>query len=292
MLQDLPPALRSLLRTPATTLTAVGTLSLAFAANVAMFSVVDGVLFHELPFQQPDELLRIQNHPEDDPKTTFEISYPEFQEVKQGLSSLEGVAGYASMVPRLDVRVGTSLQSLPGYAVSGNLFSLLGTKPIAGRPWRESDDRSGAEPVVAISERLWRRLFGGDPGVLDSILEIGSQKHRLTTILPASFEYPPGAEIWIPVSSTVPDALLENPGVRFFNSGGALAPGKRRGCCCRRVEERVDETTDRELAPSARSRVSALPLSEDLLGSSRPTLFFLWVPPPSSFSSPPPTSPI
>ena len=47
--------------------------------------------------------------------------------------------------------------------VSGHFFDLLGAHPALGRTLRPEDDRPGAEPVLVLSDPLWRGAFGGRP---------------------------------------------------------------------------------------------------------------------------------
>ncbi len=275
MLQHPLQAWRRLRRSPAATVTALATISLAFAANVAIFSVVDGVLLRALPFDQPAALVRVLSHPEANPEITFEISYPEFEEVHRGVRGAR-VAGTVSLAGGLTVRLHDELASLPGAVATADLFELLGVLPILGRPWRAEDDVAGAEPVVALGERLWRREFAADPGVLGRTLEIGGQHHRVSGVLPAAFEYPVGAELWIPVRSYLPASLLENASIRFLNPVARLRPGVTPAAAVAEWNALIDRTVDARLPESARSRVSALVLADDLLGASRRALLFLW----------------
>ena len=55
-------------------------------------------------------------------------------------------------------------ERLDGRRVSANLFELLGVKPIVGRTFVPEEDQPGTK-VVLLNESLWKRRFGGDPGV-------------------------------------------------------------------------------------------------------------------------------
>ena len=59
MLQDLQFAFRQFVKAPGFTLVAVLTLALAIGSSTAIFSAVDAVLLHPLPYPNPDRIVRL-----------------------------------------------------------------------------------------------------------------------------------------------------------------------------------------------------------------------------------------
>ena len=63
MRHDLRDAVRSLLRSPAYTLTAIAVLALGIGATSSIFSFVDGVLLRPLPYPNPERIVLVFEKP-------------------------------------------------------------------------------------------------------------------------------------------------------------------------------------------------------------------------------------
>jgi len=157
LVRDVRYALRSFARHPAFTLVALLTLSLGIGANTAIFRLVDTVMLRALPVQHPEELLEIRGS----------FSYFRFEQLRDRNEVFSGTIG-ARAVPDVDVSVGAqSLGRVSADLVSGNYFSVLGVRPVLGRPIAPDDDRAaGSGPVAVISYGLWQRAFARSPDVL------------------------------------------------------------------------------------------------------------------------------
>ena len=55
-------------------------------------------------------------------------------------------------------------QGLKSLGVTGNLFTVLGTRPLLGRPFTDEETFEGKARVVILSHGLWQSAFAGDPG--------------------------------------------------------------------------------------------------------------------------------
>ena len=108
--------------------------------------------------------------------------------------------------------------------VTGDLFGVLGASPVLGRALAAADDRVGAAPVTVISEGLWRRRFGGDPGVLGRPLSVYLKLYTIVGVMPGDFELPAGAEAWVTLSVIRPDAVTD-PEYGTLDLVGRLRPG-------------------------------------------------------------------
>ncbi|MCA9736467.1 MAG: ABC transporter permease, partial [Gemmatimonadetes bacterium] len=155
--QDLLYGLRSLARSRMFSVVAVLTLALAIGVNTSIFSLVNVIVFADLPMQEVETatVLRTRN-----PALEVEqggISLPDFLDVSERARSFEALTALADdqwVLTGADVptRVG-------GYRITANLMEAWGLQPLAGRGFAAGDDRPGAAPVAMLSQGFWQSQF-------------------------------------------------------------------------------------------------------------------------------------
>jgi len=98
-----------------------------------------------------------------------------------------------------------------GAAVAPVSFSRVCPKPILGRVLQPSDE-SARHRVVLLSERLWRRRFGGDPALIGKTITLNDRGYVVIGVMPANFWFPyrsDPVELWVPEhSASDPDLLV------------------------------------------------------------------------------------
>ena len=201
LLQDTQYALRLLRRQPGFSLFVMLTMAVGIGANVAVFSVVDGVLLKPLPFAQSDRLVAIWGRFDPESGFTFPqfpLSNPEFVDYRQEAHALEDVAAWS----RQSVTVGgpgAEPERVVAASVSANLFSLLRVSPSAGRTFTDEEDRPKAPPVAVLSAGYWRSHFAGDPTVVGRTVLMNGVPTTIVGIMPEGFAFPgTTTRIWIP----------------------------------------------------------------------------------------------
>jgi predicted permease len=217
---EIRQAARTAVRTPVTSLAIVATLALGIGLNAAIFSVVHGVLFRPLPFQDPDRVVLIESRQGDADPSIFGTSYLDFVDFRDANRTFAGVASSAYWTFTV---TGTEVPlRLIGMRVSGNFFPLLGMKPALGRWIEAADDRPGADEVAVLSHGLWQRMYGGDRDVIGRPIELNGVHARVVGVMPEGFRFPAeGSELWVAMREelTVPRVS------RFFITVGRLADG-------------------------------------------------------------------
>ena len=149
-------AVRQFRRRPGFALAVLATMALSAGANLAVFSVVDAVLFRALPFPHPGQLVWIASVRSDNPSAPFTL--PEFMDYRDRTRTLSGIAAFANWRKRL--AEGETSEALQGARISANGFDVLGVTPAAGRLLHASDDGPEAPKVAVLSYALWQRRFG------------------------------------------------------------------------------------------------------------------------------------
>lgn len=164
MLTELRYAVRGLLKTPGFTLVAVVVLALAVAVNTAIFGLVNALFLQPLNVRSPETLTFAYTVDPAMPKLTDGVSFDVFEALKKGTDVFADGALKASDSAR--IALDGVERRLSGESVTGNYFSVLGVGAAAGRTLLASDDEGTAEPVIVISERLWRTTLHADPHVI------------------------------------------------------------------------------------------------------------------------------
>ena len=200
LLQDLRYGLRMLARNPGFTVVAVLTLALGIGANTAIFSIVNAVLLRPLPYPQPDHLVKVWGNFAGIgiPNNQNWISPPEFKDLETQNKSFSHIAAMTGASANLDI--GGTPQRIEGAVVSPSLFPMLGVQPALGHTFLPEEAEAGHDKVVVLSYGLWKRGFGGDPGVVGSRLRVNGVSYAVVGVMPAGFQYPDSAEIWSPLA--------------------------------------------------------------------------------------------
>ena len=185
-------ALRQLGRNPTFAAVVVLTLALGIGATTAIFSVVNGVLLRPLPYESPDRLVAVWSQflPEsgyDLPQ--FGVSPPEYFDYREASSALEDVAAYFTNTLTLSGGDGTP-ESISAAQVTWNLFAVLGEPSGVGRTFVEEDDLPGASRSAVLSSSLWRRRFGGDPGIIGRTILIDGRQVEVVGVARPRFNFP------------------------------------------------------------------------------------------------------
>jgi putative ABC transport system permease protein len=186
--QDVRHAGRALRRNRGFAFVAVLTLALGVGVNTAIFSVVNAVMLRPLPFGSPNRLVRIYESNAERGWLEFSASDPNFLDWRAQAVSWEALAAFQEGT--VSVTTGASIDLVPALGVTPGFLAALGMLPVLGRDFREEEVRPGGNPnVTVISDGLWRRVFGADPGVVGTSVRLNDEPHTIIGVLPAGFDW-------------------------------------------------------------------------------------------------------
>lgn len=192
--QDLRYALRSLAKAPGFTLLTVIILALGIGANSAIFSVVNAVLLHPLPFADPDRLIVVRETWADG--GIGSVSGPDFLDWQERNRVFTGMSASRSLT--LSLLEGGEPEEYPAGAVSAGFFQVLGVTSILGRGFVPGEDQ-GQPTVVVLGEEIWRTRFNADPGILGRAVTLGGRPYTVVGVVPREVSYPGRSQLWIPL---------------------------------------------------------------------------------------------
>ncbi|MEZ5291007.1 MAG: ABC transporter permease [Vicinamibacterales bacterium] len=209
--QDIVHALRRLGAAPVFTATALLTLALGIGANVAIFSVVNGVLLRPLPFPDADRLYAVYSANRTSGSLQAPVSPVDVDDWRAARRDIQDIGGFwyaeggsgVNLTGRGTPRRLSSVFFTPGF------LTALGVTPVAGRLPREDElVRGGDDDVVLLTHGFWMREFGGNPGVVGSSLTLDDRPVDVIGVLPPSLNYPvASADVFVPYS-TIPDTSI------------------------------------------------------------------------------------
>jgi putative ABC transport system permease protein len=272
--QDVRYGLRMLAKSPAFTAIAVVALALGIGANSAIFSVVDAVLLRPLPFKNPKQLVMLWENaahlgfPRDTPSPANFLDWQ-----KQAA----GFTGMAAMIERSFNLTGVGEpERLEGRRVSANLFELLGVSARLGRTFVPEDDKPGTH-VILLSDSLWQRRFGSDPGVIGRSVTLDGESYTVVGVMPRLVQLPGfdnrNDQLWVPIAFPAEEAVQR--GNHFLEVIARLKPG----ITLKHAQAEMDTIAARleKEYPSYNLRRGAVvvPLHEQLVGDIKPALLIL-----------------
>ena len=224
---DVRIAARRLRHSPGFVLVAVLSLTMAIAASLVVFGVMNAAILRPLNVAGADRLQMLEQKPHG----YISQSYPDYEDLRARNTTFSDMATY---------RIGEAAVSIEGsaakkswmYEVSGSYFDMLGVQPEVGRLFHSSDERGpNSAPFIVLSDSYWRSHFGGDPRVVGSVVDLNKHPFTVIGVAPAEFH---GTELFLWPDFFVPivnEEQLEGYSflVKRYNHGlfviGEMKPG-------------------------------------------------------------------
>jgi predicted permease len=280
---ELRRAGRRLVRAPGFTAIVVLTLALGVGVNTAIFSVLNAVLLQDLPYAEPDRLVRVYENVSDWGdleylRAPIVTEWREWGEVFDDLSAL-----YTYREVGADLTDGDVPERIDVLMVTAGYFETLGVRPAMGRTFEEAESWGAGEAdnndyaavsVAVLGHRLWQNRYGADPGMVGRTIDLDGRSYEVVGVMPASFRDPIGtqADVWLPQDMRPGGG---NHWGNFFLTGLARL---REDITLEAAQDRLDvlSASLAETQPEAEgARLVIRPLQADLVGQTRRTM--LWI---------------
>ena len=232
LVRDLRYALRSFVRSPGFTLTALITLALGIGANTAIFTILNSVLLRPLPYADPERLVMVWGLNERQaavrPSGLIEGDVFDIRREARSFSQLE--AFQANLVP-ITMRVGSTAFQAQAVSLTPGTFALLGRQAILGRSLQEGD-----RLAIVLGYGYWQRQFGGDRAVVGRQVTVGTTPATIVGVMPRDFAFPyrsmllasvsftrdADVDVWVPMTL---QPRRPNDALRIVGAVARLAPG-------------------------------------------------------------------
>jgi putative ABC transport system permease protein len=215
---DVKHALHLFWKSPGFTIAAVSALALGIGANTAIFTVVNTVLLKPLTYPDADRIVQIELT---SPNGNFPgASIPKFMIWREQTNVFKDVGAYDFAGPGFNL-TGDRPELVHGIHVSEGYFRVFGAPVMLGRTFTPREDAPHGGNVVVLSYGLWRRRFGGDPGVIGRSLSLGNEPFTIVGVLGRDFVTDQDADLWVPFQF---DPNSTNQG-HFFRVAAMLKPG-------------------------------------------------------------------
>jgi putative ABC transport system permease protein len=223
MLPDLQFALRQLLKSPGFSLVAILTLALAIGANTAIFSAIDAVLLHPLPYPYPDQLVIVQ---ETLPRYSLHgiaPTAPDYAEFRRQAKCFTEIAAVTGAVATL---TGDGQPAdIPALRVTASAFPMLGVVPIVGGLFTSDDEQPARDHVAILSEGLWTRRYGRDPSIVGKNIQINLETYRVAGVIRPILDYRIAANVWMPLAFAPSETAPGTRSPHNIDVIGRLKPG-------------------------------------------------------------------
>jgi predicted permease len=271
--RDIRVGMRSLRNSPAFTVAAVLCAALGIGVTAAIVSAANAILVRPLPFPEDDQLVAITAENTERGYKRTNIGWPDYESWRAENRAFTGIGIWTWSTHTLSDE-SLEAERVEGANVAANVFTLLRVQPARGRLFVEGEDRPGAPRVALMSDRLWRRRFGGDTTIVGKSIIADGRSVTVVGVMKPGFNFPQRGDLWTPFQVDGAQEIRDN---RYFGGAiGRLKPGVtvEQG---RNDLHRVDASLVERFPNNKGWRADVVSMREDLVGDLRqPLIVFLW----------------
>ena len=214
-------ALRQIVRSPLFAAVSILTVAIGIGATTAIMSAVRGIILRPLPFEAPNELVRVYSRSTRLGPTA--VSVPDFTDLRAQTVSFEGMAAWYETTGNLSGE--GEPERLSTARVSDNWFTLLRVRPQSGRTFVEGEDRHGAPRRAVLSDAFWRRRFAGDSAIIGRTIRLDGNPVEVIGVVSGERSFPASVDLWMTTRFAPDDLGTDQRGARWLRVLARLKPG-------------------------------------------------------------------
>ncbi|MBL0156238.1 MAG: ABC transporter permease [Bryobacterales bacterium] len=171
------------------------TIGLGIGTATTAYAILDALLLRPLPYQEPDQLVRLESRMSGPAGNASGFSLADFEDLRRTQRCLTELAAYIQFDNNLTGH-GTS-QAVKMTFATPHLFGVLGVRAVLGRTFTDAEDREGGDVrQLVLSHGLWQSYFGGDRRVLGKTVRLRGDTYTVIGVMPPGFRYPDRADVW------------------------------------------------------------------------------------------------
>lgn len=229
--QDVRFGFRMLWRNPGFSFLAIVCLTLGVGTNAAVFSWIEGILFHPYPAVAHEDRMFALAGITRGASGFNQLSYPDCVDLQKNGTLIESFI--VDQLIATTLSIGDRAERAIGGLVTPNYFDAIGVRPFLGRGFIHDDGVGrNAHPVAVISYEMWKNRYQGDPQIIGKTQYLNGVQHTIIGVTPENFRgtfVGVAFQFWVPMSMQEtfdPTGYkLEDRGARAFESFVFLKPG-------------------------------------------------------------------
>ena len=269
-LGDLGYAARAARRRPGFAALAVAIVALGIGANTAVFSVVQGVLLKSLPYPDADRIVALRTTSVRTGEINPLVALANFWDWRAQSTSFDAMATYRG--GEAPVTPGDTAEYARHANVDVQLFGVFRIVPAIGRTFGPEDlVPDNSQPVAMISDAYWHSRYGGDPGILQRTIRVGSGLRHIVGVMPPGFQFPNRTDVWTPQTNRTASRTGHN-----FLAVARLKPGVALEAANAELNTIAARLAQQYPGSNEGRSASAIRLQDQLVGDVRLMLYLMW----------------
>jgi predicted permease len=186
-LSQLKQIVRRLWRAPVFTLVTLITLAAGVGANIAVFSVVEGVLLKPLPYPHPESLVGVWHTAPGLNIDDVNMAPSNYFIYREQGRTFEDIGIYQG--GSVSVTGQGNPEQVPSLDVTDGVLPVLGIAPVLGRWFNRVDDTPAGPETVMLSYNFWQSHFGSNRSIVGQTIRVDGKARQIIGVMPKEFRF-------------------------------------------------------------------------------------------------------